>query len=217
MSLARRRPMNTDDDRAAGAVAERAYAAAQLAAWAAGDRQALEPLYRREAGGVYRYLLMLAGDAAAAADATQEAFVSLARRPQDYDAGRGSLGAYLAGVGRHALLAHWRQQQRHEPLDEAALIELPDSAPSPDALLVQRQGEAALLRAVAALPALFREALVLVDLQERPYTEAAQIAGCELNTLRTRLHRARQKLAALLNEQADGVSARPAPSQEDRP
>jgi RNA polymerase sigma-70 factor (ECF subfamily) len=50
-----------------------------------------------------------------------------------------------------------------------------------------------------ALPAPFREALVLVDMQERPYAEAAAIAGIELNTLRTRLHRARLKLAALLN------------------
>ncbi|MFN0182718.1 MAG: RNA polymerase sigma factor [Aquabacterium sp.] len=176
----------------------------RLAAWAAGDRQALEPLYRRESGPVYRYLLMLAGDAAAAADATQEAFVALARRPQDYSADRGSLGAYLAGIGRHALLAHWRGQQRHEVLDEAALIDLPDSAPSPEAVLVRRQDQAALMQAVAALPALFREALVLVDLQERPYTEAARIAGCELNTLRTRLHRARQRLAALLNGAAAG-------------
>jgi RNA polymerase sigma-70 factor (ECF subfamily) len=50
-----------------------------------------------------------------------------------------------------------------------------------------------------ALPAPFREALLLVDLQERPYAEAARIAGIEVNTLRTRLHRARLKLAALLN------------------
>lgn len=191
--------MKLDDDRDAGAAADRAWVLAQLAAWSCGDRAALEPLYRREAGAVYRYLLMMAGDSASAADATQEAFLALARRPQDYDAERGSLGAYLAGIGRHALLALWRAQQRHEPLDEAALMDLPETAPSPDALLVRRQDEAALLRAVAALPPLFREALVLVDLQERPYTEAARIAGCELNTLRTRLHRARQKLAALLN------------------
>ena len=51
-------------------------------------------------------------------------------------------------------------------------------------------------------PAPFREALVLVDLQERPYAEAAQVAGIEINTLRTRLHRGRQRLAALLNAAA---------------
>jgi len=43
-----------------------------------------------------------------------------------------------------------------------------------------------------------REALVLVDLQERSYAEAAQVAGVELNTLRTRLHRGRARLADLL-------------------
>jgi RNA polymerase sigma-70 factor, ECF subfamily len=44
----------------------------------------------------------------------------------------------------------------------------------------------------------FREAVVLVDIQERTYTEAAQIAGVEINTLRTRLHRARKRLAQAL-------------------
>ena len=52
--------------------------------------------------------------------------------------------------------------------------------------------------ALRRLPAPFREAIVLVDLQERPYAEAARIAAVEVNTLRTRLHRGRAKLAALL-------------------
>ena len=73
-------------------------------------------------------------------------------------------------------------------------------APSADrvirVLLVEPQ---ALVRAaLRQLPAPFREAVVLVDLQERPYAEAARIAGVQINTLRTRLHRARGKLAVLL-------------------
>src|SRR5258706_4766439 len=70
-----------------------------------GDGAAFDALYRREAAAVYRYALAMAGDAAAAADATHDAFVALATRPQGFDPARGALGAYLAGIARHALLA----------------------------------------------------------------------------------------------------------------
>lgn len=173
-----------------------------LAALARGDGQALDVLYRREAGGVYRYLLALAGDEAAAADATQEAFIALAARPGGYDPARGaSLGAYLAGIGRHALYAQWRARGL-APDDSGAEADAadggPTDAPSPEALLVRRQDVAQVHAALARLPWAFREAVVLVDLQGRAYAEAAAIAGCELNTLRTRLHRGRARLAELL-------------------
>ena len=167
---------------------------------ATGDGAALAELYRREAGAVYRYALAFCGNPGWSADATQEAFVALATRPQGFDAARGSLGAYLAGVARHALAARWREGFAIEPLaDDAEPTDAEaGSAASPETLLLRRQDSEAVWAALRSLPAPFREALVLVDLQERPYAEAARIAGIELNTLRTRVHRARQKLAALL-------------------
>jgi RNA polymerase sigma-70 factor, ECF subfamily len=172
---------------------------ALVARVAAGDAQALDLLYRREAGPVYRYALALSGNAAWAADATQEAFVALATRPQGFDATRGAIGAWLAGVARHALAATWREGRLEDPLpEEGAEAVLDAQAASPETLLVRQQDSAAFWAALRTLAAPYREALVLVDLQERPYAEAAAIAGIELNTLRTRLHRARGKLAALL-------------------
>jgi len=167
-----------------------------------GEAAALEPLYRRESGPVYRYALALSGNPAWAADAMQDAFVDLAGRPEGFDATRGSLGAYLAGIARHALLARWREGSNKTELgtlDDEQGTETPAAAPSPEALLVRAQDQAQVWAAIQSLPWPFREALVLVDLQERGYAEAAQIAGIELNTLRTRLHRARSRLAALLN------------------
>ncbi len=169
----------------------------------------LEAAYRQEADGVYRYALALSGDPALAADATHEAFVALARAPAAYDPALGSLGAYLAGIARHALLAAWRQRDRHvawDGRDDGADDDerradggRPDeAAPDREATLIDEQALDALWAAIRALPPAFREALVLVDLQERPYAEAARIAGIELNTLRTRVHRARQRLARLL-------------------
>lgn len=190
--------------------------AALVARLGAGDKAALDELYRREAAPVYRYALALCGNAAWAADATQDAFIALATRPQGFDAARGALGAYLAGVARHALSAFWREQARLGQLPEGGeagtdhVEELANGATdtpgaaSPEQLLVQAQDSAQVWAALRQLPVVFREALVLVDLQERPYAEAARIAGVEINTLRTRVHRARLKLAALLG--ADGRS-----------
>lgn len=163
----------------------------------AGDRSALEQAYRREAGAVYRYALALAGNPAWADDATQDAFVAYWTRPQGFDPGRGALGAYLAGIARHVLLA----RRREAPVAGDPAEELAETGPgveSPEAVLVQQQDSETLWRAIRSLPWPFREALVLVDLQGRAYAEAAAIAGIEPNTLRTRLFRARRRLADAL-------------------
>lgn len=186
--------------------------AALLRRLAAGDRTALDTLYRQEAGAVYRYALALCRNAAWAADATQDAFVALASRPAAFDPARGSLGAWLAGTARHALLALWRDAGRHQawPDDDDGSTGLDAVDPatplpvSPEALLVREQDLDSLWAALRSLPWAFREAVVLVDLQDRSYAEAAQIAGIDLNTLRTRVHRGRLKLAAVLNAATGG-------------
>lgn len=176
--------------------------AALLRRLAAGDFAALDALYRREADAVYRYAYALCGNAAWAADATQDAFLALGARPQGFDSSRGSLGAYLAGTARHGLLALRAHALRHDTLPEEPD---PDSEAagddSPETLLVREQDRDRVWAALRALPWPFREAVVLVDLQGRPYAEAAAVAGIELNTLRTRLHRARHRLAVALRGQ----------------
>lgn len=170
-----------------------------------GDAAALEPLYRSESPAVYRYALALCGQPDWAADAMQDAFVQFAGRPEGWDSGRGPLGAYLAGMARHALLARWRDRpQAHDPEQAEE-----DGVDSPEEQLVRAQDQAQVWAALQLLPWAFREALVLVDLQERSYAEAARIAGVELNTLRTRLHRGRARLLALLREAQAAPAALP--------
>jgi RNA polymerase sigma factor (sigma-70 family) len=169
---------------------------------AAGDLQALEHLYRRESGPVYRYALALCGNRGWSADAVQDAFMQLLQRPLGFDAARGSLGAYLAGIVRHRLLAQWREPLQAQD-DEESTRPIAVDDRCAETLLVRRQQTDALWQALRTLPWVFREAVVLVDLQERPYAEAAQIAGVEINTLRTRLHRARQRLARVLGDEGE--------------
>lgn len=176
--------------------------AALVARFARGDRQAFDLLYRAEAMQVYRFALAMCGNAAWSADATHDAFVQLAEQPKGYDAARGPLRAYLCGIARHRLLARWREAHGGWAAGDDDEEAAGDAAHhSPEDELVRAQDSQALWRAIRALPWPFREALVLVDLQERPYAEAAQIAGIELNTLRTRVHRARRQLARALAAQ----------------
>jgi RNA polymerase sigma-70 factor (ECF subfamily) len=172
---------------------------------AAGDRRALDAAYRAHAPAVHRYLLAIGASPAAAADALHEAFVVLAARPAGFDPERGRLPAWLAGVARHALLMHWREQQRELAMGDdepdVAAGDAADAAVSPETLLVTRQSSAAIWAAIRRLPLAQREALVLVDIQERPYADAAQIAGIGIDRLRTRLHRARLRLAEWLVEE----------------
>lgn len=180
--------------------------AALLRRLAAGDLAALDELYRREADAVYRYAYALCGNAAWAADATQDAFLALGARPQGFDPARGSLGAYLAGTARHGLLAQRAHALRHDALpDEPDADGQPTGDDSPETLLVREQDRDRVWAALRALPWPFREAVVLVDLQGRPYAEAAAVAGIELNTLRTRLHRGRHRLAATLRDESGAI------------
>jgi RNA polymerase sigma-70 factor (ECF subfamily) len=171
---------------------------------AAGDRQALDLVYRAEAGEVYRFALAMCGNPAWSADAVQDAFVQLAEKPRNYDRMQGPLRAYLCGIARYKLLARWRESSGIAVLADETPDDEDDGSHdtphthSPEAELARSQASEALWRAIGKLPWVFREAVVLVDLQERTYTEAAQIAGCEINTLRTRLHRARKRLAEAL-------------------
>jgi len=170
---------------------------------ARGDRQALDLVYRAEGAEVYRYALAMCGNPAWSADATQDAFVQLAEQSAGYDASKGPLRAWLCGIARHKLLARWRDVRGDAPPaeeeEDGAGADHEYAPASPEGELTRTQDHEALWRAIRQLPWAFREAVVLVDLQERSYAEAAQIAGVELNTLRTRLHRARQRLAEALS------------------
>ena len=178
-----------------------------------GDATALDALYRQESGPVFRYALAVCGNEAWAADALQDAFLALMHQPQGFDEAKGSLGAYLCGMARHYLLASRRDRLHTAQVidsDEDTQVE-DEWAPDPQDQLVRLQSLQSLHEALAALPWAQREALVLVDLQERDYAQAAAIAGIPVNTFRTRLLRGRRRLHEVLavNPSSEGAIAAP--------
>jgi len=170
--------------------------AALAARLACGDAGALAPLYRRHRGPLYRFALLWSGQPATAADVTQDVFLHLMTHARDFDPERGALLSWLLGIARNFVRRRSGYDAARDDADDSA--DLPAPSAGPDAALIARQDVEALRRAVASLPPHYRDVLVLVELAERSYAEAAAICGCELNTVRSRLSRARALLARWL-------------------
>ena len=172
-----------------------------------GDENAFVSVYRRRQGAIYRFALHMSGSQTVAEDITQEVFLTLLRDAGGYDPERGSLSGYLFGIARKLVLRHVERGRLDVALDagieEAAL---PAMAVDEDPLagLTRREGMEALRRAVLALPRRYREVVVLCDLEEMDYADAAVALGCPIGTVRSLLHRALALLLDKLNQERNG-------------
>jgi RNA polymerase sigma-70 factor (ECF subfamily) len=165
----------------------------------AGDEEALAALYRRRQRGVYRFAFQMCGSKAVAEDVTQEVFMVLIREGHTFDDSRGSLNAFLIGVARNHLLRRLRRERFYVSLEEDSEGDVKKKETSrttngPLDDLTRTERIESVRRAVLALPERYREAVVLCDLEEMSYVEAAGILGCAIGTVRSRLHRGRALL-----------------------
>jgi RNA polymerase sigma-70 factor (ECF subfamily) len=178
-----------------------------------GQEQAFLTLYQKRQPALYRFALQMSGSASVAEDITQDAFMALIRDECGYDPSRGSLAAYLFGIARKLLLRQYERRRSDVPVGtgggEAGFAELVDDS-DPLAELAAGERVEALRRAVASLPRRYREVVVLCDLEEVDYAEAAVALGCPIGTVRSRLHRARSMLAVKLREERHGGASVPA-------
>jgi RNA polymerase sigma-70 factor (ECF subfamily) len=162
----------------------------------AGDEEAFTALYRRLQGGIYRFALQMSGSEAIAEDVTQEVFLLLIREKSAYDPSRGSVQGFLYGVARNYVLRALERNREGQLEDDAE----PCDRSGPDTLanLTREEAVEGVRQAVLALPAHYREVVVLCDLEEMDYAGAASVLGCSVGTIRSRLHRARSLLTAKL-------------------
>ncbi|MGO9229474.1 MAG: RNA polymerase sigma factor [Bryobacteraceae bacterium] len=179
----------------------------------AGREQAFVALYQKRQPALYRFALQMSGSASVAEDITQEVFLALLRDECGYDPSRGTLIAYLFGIARKLLLRQYERRRSDVPVDTGAEepgFAEPVDASDPLADLTDRERIAALRRAVVSLPRRYREVVVLCDLEEVDYADAASVLGCPIGTVRSRLHRARSMLAEKLRDERHGGASVPA-------
>jgi RNA polymerase sigma-70 factor (ECF subfamily) len=175
-----------------------------LRRFSGGDREAFTALYRAHFPAVFRFVLYMTGDRVQAGEITQDVFVWLVHHPGGFDPERGDLPAFLGGVARKLLHRRQQSERRWLPLDEAALAPVAGRGGEFTHGLEQRQDVEELRKAIAALPERYREAVVLCDLQEKSYQQAAEELGCALGTVRSRLHRARELLVRKFQWKREG-------------
>lgn len=170
---------------------------------AKGDEDAFLRLYRRNQAALYRFALRMTGNAWAAEEIVQDVFMTLMRDTKKYDPTRGSLGAFLYGVARNRVMKHLERLPREVAFEEkqgdgrGPGVVLQDAF-TPATWLEKRERLEHVRAAVLELPAEFRETVVLCELEEKSYEEAAELIGCPIGTIRSRLHRGRALLLAKL-------------------
>ena len=170
-----------------------------LQAMLAGDEEALAALYRRRQGSIYRFALQMCGSQAIAEDITQEVFMVLIGDCHTFDPARGSLNSFLLGVARNRVLRRLKRERFYVSIEEdldddqtAKGWSVTTTGPLDD--LSRTETVESVRRAVLSLPERYREVVVLCDLQEMNYVETAEVLGCAIGTVRSRLHRARALL-----------------------
>jgi RNA polymerase sigma-70 factor (ECF subfamily) len=181
-----------------------------------GDEQSFTALYRRRQGPVFRFALHMSGSVQIAEEVTQDVFLFLVQRGRDFDPSRGALGAYLFGVARNfvrrALERSYSENVLSASVDDEAPALMVENDPGES--IARHQASTAVWKAVLSLPEHYREVVVLCDLQEQTYAQAAEAIGCAIGTIRSRLHRAHDMLSKKLERSAavapgiTGIAAR---------
>jgi RNA polymerase sigma-70 factor (ECF subfamily) len=190
----------------------------------AGDEDSFTLLYRRRHPAIFRFALHMSGNPAVAEDVTQEVFMTLIRDAKRFEPARGTLGGFLLGVARNHLRKRWEQDRCTVPLaengDELGQTGATQSGssngdgdPSGNGsghgsrgfrnshdLFASLETVGRVRQAIRTLPENYREAVVLCDLEEMSYEEAAEVLDCPVGTVRSRLHRARSLLLEKLRE-----------------
>jgi RNA polymerase sigma-70 factor, ECF subfamily len=151
---------------------------------------------------VYNQAYRMMGEADAAADAAQDAFIAAFRSLRTYRGG--SFKAWLLRIVTNQCYDELRRRKRRpttplEPLDDAGEeIESPtwltDPGELPEDTMERSELGEAIQRCLDHLPDDFRSVVIMVDLQEMDYIEAAEALGKPLGTVKSRLARARLRL-----------------------
>src|ERR1700730_14370724 len=177
----------------------------------AGDEDALATLYQRRQGSVYRFALQMSGSPALAEDVTHEVFMALLRDGTTYDSTRGPLNWFLLGIARNLVRQrlgreHFYASLGDESCDRSVAGQLPDGSDPLDKLARSEIIET-VRKAVLSLPPRYREVVVLCELQEMSYAEAAGVLDCAIGTVRSRLHRGRALLIEKMRPTKEGNAA----------
>ncbi len=160
----------------------------------AGREAAMAQLYDKYSGIVYSVALRVLGDTGAAEDVLQEIFMQLWRKPESFDASRGSLAAWLAVIARHRAIDALRKRKPETDISEVVIAD--------DLNLEEDAGRKLTIEkirdALAGMPPEQRKAIELAFFEGLTHSEVAAKTGEPLGTVKTRIRTALQTLREVL-------------------
>jgi len=178
----------------------------------AGEEAAFLRLYERLKGAIFRYVFYMTNSKMTAEEVVQEVFIQLLKEGSGYREERGEVSAFAFGIARNFVRRIERREHPYEPIPADESLEnqpgnLMSQAESPAGQIMRNEVTARVQGAIASLPDHYRQVVVLCDLCELSYEEAAQQLRCAVGTVRSRLHRAHalltQKLKPLRSRETD--------------
>jgi RNA polymerase sigma-70 factor, ECF subfamily len=169
----------------------------------AGEESAFRLLYDKLKGGIFRYAFYMTNSTTAAEEVTQEVFMSLIKEGSSYREEKGDLGAFAFGITRNLVRRVRRRERAYQPLPDDQAVERLAASLVVEPMGLQRrvirdQAVEQVRAAVASLPDHYAQVVILCDLCEVSYAEAASRLACPVGTVRSRLNRAHALLARKL-------------------
>src|SRR4051812_46516374 len=160
----------------------------------AGRESAMAQLYDRYSAIVYSVALRVLGDTGAAEDVVQEIFMQLWRKPESFDANRGSLAAWLAVIARHRAIDALRKRKPETDIGDVVIaLDLDLEEEAGRRIAVEK-----IRGALAGMPAEQRKAVELAFFEGLTHSEVAAKTGEPLGTVKTRIRSALQMLRKTL-------------------
>lgn len=184
--------------------------AALVALASAGDHDAFGVLVARHQASVFRLARAVTHSREAAEDVLQQAFLAAWQALPRFR-GEASLRTWLLTIARHAAVRRQVAAAR-EPIDDTPLEELGLQAgwgsDGPEVLAIRAEAHATVSRALAALDAEDRTVLTLRELEGLSGEATAALLGISLPAMKSRLHRARLRLAAAIRQEGSNAAWR---------
>ena len=164
-----------------------------------GDTAAFQILYERYRDPIFRFAYRMLGSVEAAEDVAHDCFLSLIREPARFDSTRASLRTYLYAAARNLAAKRYHSFGRETAIDELADELRMAESHEPIKRVLDNELAGEVERAIADLPPLQREALLLFEYEELSLAEIAAVVGADLGAVKGRLFRAREKLRIRLD------------------
>jgi len=164
-----------------------------------GNTAAFQILYERYRDPIFRFAYRLLRSIEAAEDIAHDCFLSLIKEPGRFDSTRASLRTYLYAAARNLAAKRYHSLGRETAIDELADEPQTTERNEPIRRVLDNELAGEVERAIAELPPLQREALVLFEYEDLSLAEIAAVVGADSGTVKGRLFRAREKLRTRLD------------------